>query len=431
MAQQPLISITRLHLAENDLLDFQYLRALAYQLYGGAAPGDVLQAAHEIARRGGKRTDFIEVWAGHGRRAARMAAEALEQGRRATARAGYLRAYNYLRMAEFFFDRHNQQEHRALYFESLACFDQAARLFDVPAEPIEIPSERGVTMPGYFFKPAPDDRPRATVIISGGGDGFGEEIFFVGGVPEALARGLNVLLFHGPGQRGLLHRHPGLVFRADAEVPLGAVIDYARSRADVDPERLALYGLSFGGYLALRAAAHDQRIKALVANPPIPNFYALLVSIVTETLPARIRPITARLLAHAPAQLWNILAGRLRAGDWVWDAMIDNYMLWNNGVATFAEFVEKTKQYTIDGCEAAIRCPTLCLVAEGESPAAMAQARRFYEAVQGPKRFEVLSVADGADSHCGVSNIAYTSAIVYDWLLEAFTGSTSGGRNRG
>jgi dienelactone hydrolase len=421
MAQPALISITRLHLAENELLDFQYLRALAYQLYGGAAPGEVLQAAHEIARRGGKRTDFIEVWAGHGRRAACQAAAALERGRRATARAGYLRAYNYLRAAEFFFDRHNPQEHRALYLESLACFDQAARLFDVPAEPIEIPYEHGVSMPGYFLKPALDDTPRATVIISGGGDGFGEETYFIGGAPEALARGLNVLLFHGPGQRGLLHRHPDLVFRADAEVPIGSVIDHARSRPDVDPERLALYGLSFGGYLAPRAAVHDKRIKAVVANAPISNFYDLLVGIIIEKMPALIRPMVGRLIDHAPAHLWNMLMDRMRARDWVWDAMIDNYMLWNNGAATFAEFVEKTRQYTLEGCEAEIRCPTLCLVPEGESPAAMAQARRFYEALRAPKRFEVLSVADGADSHCGLSNIAHTASIVYDWIIDTFT----------
>jgi hypothetical protein len=70
---------------------------------------------------------------------------------------------------------------------------------------------------------------------------------------------------------------------------------------------------------------------------------------------------------------------------------------------------------------------TLCLVPEGESPAALAQARRFYEALRAPKRFEVRSVADGANSHCGLSNIAYTAAIVYDWLLDIFTSSATGG----
>nr|BBH86442.1 hypothetical protein KTC_11930 [Thermosporothrix sp. COM3] len=127
-----------------------------------------------------------------------------------------------------------------------------------------------------FFKAGKDDQPRATVIVSGGGDGHGEEVYFLGGVPEALTRGLNVLLFHGPGQRGLLHRHPEQIMRADAEVPFGAVIEYALSRSDVDHKRLAIYGMSFGGYLTPRAAAHDSRIKALIANAPIRNFYDLL-----------------------------------------------------------------------------------------------------------------------------------------------------------
>lgn len=157
-----------------------------------------------------------------------------------------LRAYNYLRVAEFYFDRKNPVEHQALYFEGVSCFDRATRLFDLPVEGVEIPYEGGVSMPGYFFKRAPDDEPRPTVIVCGG-DGHGEETYFVARVAEALARGMNAVVFRGPGQRGLLHRHPNLAIRPDYEVPVGRVVDWALARRDVDGERLALYGLSFGG----------------------------------------------------------------------------------------------------------------------------------------------------------------------------------------
>lgn len=49
---------------------------------------------------------------------------------------------------------------------------------------------------------------------------------------------------------------------------------------------------------------------------------------------------------------------------------------------TFAELVEKTKGYTLEGLEAGIRCPTLCLVGEAE-PARRTEAGA---ALQAPPR---------------------------------------------
>ena len=392
-------SYSRLNLAESELLDFQYLRTLSYELYGAASVGEVLRVAHDIALKGGTRDAYIETWAEQGRHNAVRAQTALAKGQHQTARTHYLRAYNYLRAAEFFFDRHDQANFDAIYFESVAAFDQAVALFETPVEKIDIPLEDGVSMPGYIFKAEKDERPRATVIVSGGGDGHGEEVYFVGGVPEALARGLNVLLFHSPGQRGLLHRYPEQVMRADAEVPFGAAVEYALSRPDVDHKRLAFYGMSFGGYLAPRAAAHDSRIKALVANAPIRNFYDLLSRKAQE--------------AEAGGE-------KAAVSDWAWDAMIDNYMLWNNGARTFSAFVEKTKRYTLEGLEPKIACPTLCLSAEGEGPEAVAQAEQFYERLRCPKHFQQLPISEGADSHCGLNNIAFTSALVYDWVASVF-----------
>jgi hypothetical protein len=95
-------------------------------------------------------------------------------------------------------------------------------------------------------------------------------------------------------------------------------------------------------------------------------------------------------------------------------------MLWNNGVRTFPEFVEKTRTYTLEGLEHKITCPTLVLSAEGEGPEAVAQAEQFYKRLHCPRRFYRLSITDGADSHCGLNNIAFTSALVYDWVIEVF-----------
>ena len=69
-----------------------------------------------------------------------------------------------------------------------------------------------------------------------------------------------------------------LVFRYDYEVPIGAVIDYAVSRPDVDPDRIAAIGYSMGGYFVPGAAAYDKRIAACVADCLLPDAYTPMVA---------------------------------------------------------------------------------------------------------------------------------------------------------
>ena len=44
-----------------------------------------------------------------------------------------------------------------------------------------------------------------------------------------------------------------------------AVVDHVMTRDDVDTSRIALWGVSLGGYYAPRAAAFEKRIKACIA----------------------------------------------------------------------------------------------------------------------------------------------------------------------
>ena len=45
------------------------------------------------------------------------------------------------------------------------------------------------------------------------------------------------------------------------------VVDFALTLPEVDPDRIALYGWSLGGYLALRGASGEPRLAACVADP--------------------------------------------------------------------------------------------------------------------------------------------------------------------
>jgi hypothetical protein len=160
MATDAIMTINRLGFADSEMQDFAYLRTLAYADFGAASAGEVVYVARKIARDGGGREAFVQAWTEQGRLAARMAGDALAAGRPLTARTFLHRAYNYLRTAEFYFDRHEVEEFAALYEESVSCFDRALPMLGTPAERIAIPYQDGVDLPGYFFA-ADDSGPRA------------------------------------------------------------------------------------------------------------------------------------------------------------------------------------------------------------------------------------------------------------------------------
>jgi len=56
-----------------------------------------------------------------------------------------------------------------------------------------------------------------------------------------------------------------------------AAVDYARTLDDVNPERIAVWGMSLGGGLALMTAAADSRIAATVALVPMADGLAFLL----------------------------------------------------------------------------------------------------------------------------------------------------------
>jgi pimeloyl-ACP methyl ester carboxylesterase len=133
----------------------------------------------------------------------------------------------------------------------------------VPPEIVQIPYEDSF-LPAYYFRAAADQAARATVILTNGYDGTAEELYFTNGA-AALERGYNVLAFDGPGQGTMIIDY-GVPFRPDWENVITPVVDFLRGRPDTDAERIALIGLSFGGYLAPRAATAEHRLAACISD---------------------------------------------------------------------------------------------------------------------------------------------------------------------
>ena len=144
---------------------------------------------------------------------------------------------------------------------------------------LDIPYQDGRTLPGYLFLPPAEKRlpgGKTPVLVNcGGADSTQEELYFMFGVagPEL---GYAVLTFDGPGQ-GLVLKKDNIPMRPDFEVVVGRVLDHLTEITvrnpdyGLDLDRIAVAGVTMGGYYALRAAT-DPRIRACISVDP---FYSL------------------------------------------------------------------------------------------------------------------------------------------------------------
>src|SRR5262249_20077471 len=266
------------------------------------------------------------------------AEESHAAGRDVSARGAYLRASNYLRAAYTFLMSPGPEPRIApMYRRHREAFGRAAALMQPAAERITIP-DAGGALHGYLCRAASDGGRRPTLIINGGYDSTAEELYLVSGA-AAVARGYTCIVFDGPGQGDAIIER-GLVFRPDWEAVVTPVVDAAVRRPEVDPERIALMGLSFGGHLAPRAASAERRLAACIADP---GEYSL-----REELESRMPAFVARQLDGGSRQVvWlldRVLRRRLRHPTAGW---VLRRGLWVHGVKTPLELVRLMADYTL------------------------------------------------------------------------------------
>ena len=94
---------------------------------------------------------------------------------------------------------------------------------DTPVEQVLIPYE-GTFLPGYYYRPDASHQPRPTLMVHGGYDSTGEELYFLIAA-AAIQRGYPCLTFEGPGQGALL-REQHLPLRPDWEQVVTPVVDF-------------------------------------------------------------------------------------------------------------------------------------------------------------------------------------------------------------
>ena len=175
----------------------------------------------------------------------RLAEIAVSEGR-------LINAAFYYRASEFFMTKEDSDKD-LLYHKFIDCFYSVFQRDEISK--YEVPFNN-TFLPAIQLQPVAKEK-KGTVVLHGGFDSFKEESYSM--IKFMSEHGYEVIAFDGSGQ-GAARKKYGLVFDYEWEKPAKAILDHFKLR-DV-----TWFGISMGGWLGLRAAAFESRIKRVVAS---------------------------------------------------------------------------------------------------------------------------------------------------------------------
>jgi len=201
--------------------------------------------------------DWCSAWSKRAALHEGLGRSSLAEGFKLTGGEHLVRAAIYYHFAKFVFVQDVEQMKKA-HMKAVECYrDGVALLKPHPGKRVAIPFE-GKTIFGVLRGSGPEAKP--VLIMAPGLDSTKEELHAY--EEPFLARGMATLAIDGPGQGEAEYDIP---IAGDYERAARAVCEWIESRKDLDAARIAIWGVSLGGYYAPRAAAYEKRIKACIA----------------------------------------------------------------------------------------------------------------------------------------------------------------------
>jgi pimeloyl-ACP methyl ester carboxylesterase len=245
------IKLEAIHRAENGM----------YPLIG-LDPGDVKEAFNSIHTR-----DKDEWAAGFMGVADRYMneAKALEKTDPAKANADYIRAWRLYSFGRWPIPASPGKQRS--YEKAIAAFLAHARFWDPPLEIVRIPFE-GKEIIGYLRLPKNANGPVPLVLAVNGLDSRKEDLSE--SFSAILPFGIGFLAVDGPGTG-----QAPIKVSENAERMLSRVLDYIATRPEIDKNRVAMHGVSWGAYWATKMAIVERaRLRGASAqSPPTDTFF--------------------------------------------------------------------------------------------------------------------------------------------------------------
>ena len=252
---------------------------------------------------------------------------------------------------------------------------------------------------------APAGTPR-TLVMMNGFDGYAEEI-----ISFALhfpTRPFDIIAFDGPGQGHTALA--GMPLEPQWERPTEAVLDY------FGIDNAAALGVSFGGYLVMRAAAYCPRITRVIA---FDMMYRLLDGL-TMPLPRPLRPIADAVVGN-PRPAW-LLDAALRvaprfSADLSWKLRQASHL---TGLSRPSEVLRAFGNYTMEPLEGRITQPCLVLAGDADQYVPFERLGDVRRTLRSAESLEVRAFHYAQDpdmaQHCQIGDLDRAFSIMGEWL---------------
>jgi len=185
----------------------------------------------------------------------------LEQANGKLNNGEYIEAAFFYRAAEFY-TLYGQEDKELLYDKFVNLFYSYMPLDGVHVD--KVPYKDSFLH--VLNMPNKSEIKKGTVLIHIGFDSFIEEFYSMAWY--FTIHGYEVIAFDGPGQGKTVKKY-NIPFDFEWEKPVKTILDYYKISA------AALLGISLGGYLCLRAAAFEPRIKWVISTGGAYDYYKI------------------------------------------------------------------------------------------------------------------------------------------------------------
>lgn len=317
-------------------------------------------------------------------------------------------AWRLYELAAFYLGADDPRKHR--YIDAMShSFDEAHRGLALTRHAVPY---RGGELTAMHWEVDPADRAQApegtptTLVMMNGFDGYAEEIIdFASHFPT---RPFDIIAFDGPGQGHTALA--GMPLEPQWERPTEAVLDY------FGIDNAAALGVSFGGYLVMRAAAYCPRITRVIA---FDMMYRLLDGL-TVPLPRALRPFANAVIENPrPARLIDAgleMVSRLSA-DLSWKLQQAQHL---TGLNSPSQVLRAFGDYTMEPFEGRITQPCLVLAGDADQYVPFERLGDVRRALRNAELLEVRAFHHAQDpdmaQHCQIGDLDRAFAIMGEWL---------------
>jgi esterase FrsA len=192
-------------------------------------------------------------------------AKAIEKTDPAKANADYVRAWRLYSFGRWPIPSSPGKQRS--YEKAIEAFLAHAKFWDPPLEIVRIPFE-GKEIIGYLRLPKNAKGPAPLVLAVNGLDSRKEDLSE--SFSAILPYGVGFLAVDGPGTG-----QSPIKVTENSERMLSRVLDYVATRPEIDKDRVAMHGVSWGAYWATKMAIVERaRLKGASAqSPPVDEFF--------------------------------------------------------------------------------------------------------------------------------------------------------------